>query len=212
MTSDSPPHANSGDLSSLPDEVLLRRYVEGHKSSFAELVRRYERELYHFLVRFLGDRAAAEDTFQEAFLQVHESAATFDTTRRFRPWLFTIAANKARDLLRSKHRHPAHALDAHPEGMSGEGQYVDLLQAAGSLPDEPLQKVELQALVHRTIQELPPNLREVLLLGYFHEFPYKQISEMLHIPVGTVKSRLHSAVAHFAHRWNQVRRQDRYER
>ncbi len=52
-------------------------------------------------------------------------------------------------------------LDAHPEGMGGEGYYVDLLQASGSLPDEPLQKVELQALVHRTIQELPPNLREV---------------------------------------------------
>lgn len=198
------------DLSALPDEALLQRYVEGHKPAFAELVRRYERELYHFLVRFLGDRAAAEDTFQEAFLQVHESAATFDTTRRFRPWLFTIAANKARDLLRSKHRHPASALDAHPDGMNGEGQYVDLLQASGALPDEPLEKVELQALVHRTIGELPPNLREVLLLGYFHEFPYKQISEMLHIPVGTVKSRLHSAVAHFAQRWNQVRRQDRY--
>jgi RNA polymerase sigma-70 factor (ECF subfamily) len=209
MTSDFAPNLQS-DLSALPDETLLQRYVEGHKPAFAELVQRYERELYHFLVRFLGDRAAAEDTFQEAFLQVHESAASFDTTRRFRPWLFTIAANKARDLLRSKHRHPASALDAHPDGMNGEGQYVDLLQASGSLPDEPLEKVELQALVHRTIQELPPNLREVLLLGYFHEFPYKQISEMLHIPVGTVKSRLHSAVAQFAQRWNHVRRQDRF--
>jgi RNA polymerase sigma-70 factor, ECF subfamily len=209
MTSDFASNLQS-DLSALPDEVLLQRYVEGQKPAFAELVRRYERELYHFLVRFLGDRAAAEDTFQEAFLQVHESAATFDTSRRFRPWLFTIAANKARDLLRSRHRHPASALDAHPDGMNGEGQYVDLLQASGALPDEPLEKVELQALVHRTIQELPPNLREVLLLGYFHEFPYKQISEMLHIPVGTVKSRLHSAVAHFAQRWNQVRRNDRF--
>ncbi len=209
MASDYPINIQANDLTAVPDETLLQRYVEGSKPAFAELVRRYERELYHFLVRFLGDRAAAEDTFQEAFLQVHESAATFDTTRRFRPWLFTIAANKARDLLRSKHRHPTSALDAHPDGMNGEGQYIDLLQASSDLPDEPLQKVELQALVHRTIQELPPNLREVLLLGYFHEFPYKQISEMLHIPVGTVKSRLHSAVAHFAHRWTQVRRNDR---
>lgn len=209
MASDIPPQTLLNDLAGMPDEDLLRRYVAGERQAFAELVRRYERELYHFLVRFLGDRAAAEDTFQEAFLQVHESAATFDVSRRFRPWLFTIAANKARDLLRSKHRHPAGALDAHPDGMNGDGQYVDLLQAAGMLPDEPLQKVELQAMVHRTIQELPPNLREVLLLGYFHEFPYKQISEMLHIPVGTVKSRLHSAVAHFANRWNQARKQER---
>ena len=52
---------------------------------------RYQRELYHFLVRFLGDRAAAEDVFQETFLQVHQSADQFDPSRRFRPWLFTIA-------------------------------------------------------------------------------------------------------------------------
>lgn len=196
--------ANAPPLES--DESLLRRYLGGERTAFAQLVRRYERELFHFLVRFLGDRAAAEDTFQEAFLQVHESAHTFDLSRRFRPWLFTIAANKARDLLRSRSRHPAAPLDAHPAGMHGEGQYVDLLQAAGSLPDEPIQREELRRLVHQTIQEMSPNLREVLLLGYFHEFPYKQIAEMLHIPVGTVKSRLHSAVGQFAARWESGRR------
>ena len=95
------------DPAAVPDEALLRRYLDGDRSAFATLVRRYERELFHFLIRFLGDRAAAEDTFQEAFLQVHESAKTFDLSRRFRPWLFTIAANKGRDLLRSRSRHPA---------------------------------------------------------------------------------------------------------
>jgi RNA polymerase sigma-70 factor, ECF subfamily len=190
------------------DESLLRDHLAGETRAFASLVRRYERELFHFLVRFIGDRAAAEDVFQEAFLQVHESAATFDLSRRFRPWLFTIAANKARDLLRSRHRHPASPLDASPEGFHGEGRYIDLLEAADSLPDEPLQKEELRKLVHRTIQELPPNLREVLLLAYFHEFPYKQIGDMLKIPVGTVKSRLHAAVAHFAGRWDQYHRRN----
>ena len=197
------------DPAAVPDEALLCRYLNGDKSAFATLVRRYERELFHFLIRFLGDRAAAEDVFQEAFLQVHESAATFDLTRRFRPWLFTIAANKGRDLLRSRSRHPARPLDASPDGFEGEGQYIDLLQAAGSLPDEPAQREELNGLVHRTIGELPPNLREVLLLGYFHEFPYKQIADMLKIPVGTVKSRLHSAVGQFAARWELARRRER---
>src|SRR5687767_2162997 len=82
------------------DEQLLAEYRAGDKTKFAVLVLRYQRELYHFLVRFLGDRAAAEDVFQETFLQVHQSADQFDPSRRFRPWLFTIAANKARDLIR----------------------------------------------------------------------------------------------------------------
>ena len=196
-------------IASIPlesDESLLRRHLNGERSAFAQLVRRYERELYHFLVRFLGDRAAAEDTFQEAFLQVHESAKMFDLSRRFRPWLFTIAANKARDLIRSRSRHPAAPLDASPDGLQGEGQYIDLLQAAGSLPDEPVQREELRRVVQRTIQEMSPHLREVLLLGYFHDFSYKQIAEMLKIPVGTVKSRLHSAIGQFAARWEAGRR------
>lgn len=197
------------DPAAVPDEALLRRHLDGDRSAFTTLMRRYERELFHFLIRFLGDRAAAEDTFQEAFLQVHESAGSFDLSRRFRPWLFTIAANKGRDLLRSRIRRPACALDASPEGFDGEGQYVDLLQAASTLPDEPAQREELRVLVQRTIQELPPNLREVLLLGYFHEFPYKQIADMLKIPVGTVKSRLHSAVGQFAVRWERSRRGQR---
>src|SRR5271170_6490263 len=83
------------------DEQLMAAYRGGDRDSFVELVKRYERELFHFLARFLGDRTAAEDIFQETFLQVHQSAGTFDADRRFRPWLFTIAANKARDLIRS---------------------------------------------------------------------------------------------------------------
>src|SRR5579859_1894615 len=88
------------------DEHLLADYRTGDKSAFAALVSRYQRELYHFLVRFLGNRASAEDVFQETFLQVHQSAEQFDPQRRFRPWLFTIAANKARDLIRSQSRRP----------------------------------------------------------------------------------------------------------
>src|SRR3954469_11367806 len=94
------------------DEELLAFYRGGERASFSSLVERYRRELFHFLVRFLGDRAAAEDIFQETFLQVHQSADQFDPQRRFRPWLFTIAANKARDLMRSQARRPTNPLQA----------------------------------------------------------------------------------------------------
>lgn len=184
------------------DEQLLADYRAGDKSSFSELVGRYQRELYHFLVRFLGNRAAAEDVFQETFLQVHQSAEQFDPQRRFRPWLFTIAANKARDLIRSQARRPTNPLQASiSPGDDESGEFIDLMQSVSALPSEPMEREELQKQVQSTVTGMPEHLREILLLSYFHQFPYKQISEILDIPLGTVKSRLHAAVAHFADRW-----------
>jgi RNA polymerase sigma-70 factor (ECF subfamily) len=187
------------------DEQLLESYRHGNRPAFAQLVERYQRELFHFLVRFLGDRAAAEDVFQETFLQVHQSAAQFDPSRRFRPWLFTIAANKARDLMRSQARRPTNPLQATiSPGDDESGQYIDLMEATNPTPGQAMEREELQKLVHGTVMGMPDHLREILLLSYFHQFPYKQISDILAIPLGTVKSRLHAAVAHFADRWRAI--------
>jgi RNA polymerase sigma-70 factor (ECF subfamily) len=184
------------------DEQLLAGYRTGDRASFAELVNRYQRELFHFLVRFLGDRAAAEDVFQETFLQIHQSADQFDLERRFRPWLFTIAANKARDLMRSQARRPTNPLQASiSPGDDESGTFIDLMESSQALPGEPLERQELQQQVHKAVMGMPEHLREILLLSYFHQFPYKQISDILQIPLGTVKSRLHAAVAHFADKW-----------
>ena len=184
------------------DEQLLSDYRHGDKNAFSSLVSRYQRELYHFLVRFLGNRAAAEDVFQETFLQVHQSAEQFDPQRRFRPWLFTIAANKARDLIRSQARRPTNPLQASiSSGDDDSGEFIDLMQAAQDAPGAAMESEELQRQVQNTVGTMPEHLREILLLSYFHQFPYKQIGEILGIPLGTVKSRLHAAVAHFADRW-----------
>ena len=200
-------HARSATVRPLrdgpSDEELLISYRHGDADAFAELVHRYERELFHFLVRFLGDRAAAEDVFQETFLQVHQSAEQFDTDRRLRPWLFTIAANKARDMMRQRSRRPTSPLDAHISGSGDDegGRFIDLMEASTTMPDEPMQKQEIQHRVQGIVMAMPHHFREILLLSYFHQFPYKQIAVMLGIPLGTVKSRLHAAVASFAERW-----------
>jgi RNA polymerase sigma-70 factor (ECF subfamily) len=190
------------------DEELLAAYRAGDHHSFASLVERYQRELFHFLVRFLGDRAAAEDIFQETFLQVHQSADQFDPQRRFRPWLFTIAANKARDLMRSQARRPTTPLQATINANDDDsGQFIDLMQSGDPMPGEAMEREELQKVVQTTVEAMPEHLREILLLSYFHQFPYKEISDILQIPLGTVKSRLHAAVAYFAERWkNRIQR------
>jgi RNA polymerase sigma-70 factor (ECF subfamily) len=192
------------------DEQLFDRYRRGDRTSFATLVERHHRELFHFLLRFVGNRASAEDIFQETFLQVHRSAAGFDMERRFRTWLFTIAANKARDLLRSNGRHPSNPLQALvTPGDEESGQFIDFVPAPGDLPSEAMARRELAHRVRSTVMEMPNNLREILLLSYFNQFPYSQISDILGVPLGTVKSRLHTAVAEFGNRWKMLNKDRR---
>jgi RNA polymerase sigma-70 factor (ECF subfamily) len=187
------------------DTDLLQRHLDGDPEAFASLVRRYRRELFNFLARFTGDATLAEDVFQEAFLQLHVSAATFDFSRRLKPWLFTIAANKARDAMRRTYRRQAAPLDAAVAGSEDQQtRYADLMPADVPAPDQSLLNLETRQAVQNIIKNMPENLRTVLLLSYFNEFPYKEIAEILDVPLGTVKSRLHAAVRHFAVQWKAI--------
>lgn len=191
------------------DEQLLAAHRRGDDEALRELVERYHGELFRFLYRLVGDRAAAEDVFQDAFLQVHLSADSFDTSRRFRPWLFTIAANKGRDYLRKKGRRRERELSAPVGGNSGTGggrpaAFVDLMEIDIPGPETGLDREERDRMVQEALAGLSPTLREILLLAYFQRLSYAQIADDLGIPLGTVKSRLHAAVASFAKHWNRV--------
>ena len=183
------------------DESLLASYLEGDREAFAVLVERYRSELHGFLARFLGSGAAADDVFQETFLQVHLSAPTFDKERVFKPWLFTIAANKARDWHRRQKRRRAASLDA-PVGGDPDGtRMIDLMEAEAEAPSAAMESTEARDRVKVVVDGMPAIYREVLQLNYFQKMSYQQISEVLGVPLGTVKSRLHAAVATFADAW-----------
>ena len=117
----------------------------------------------------------------------------------------TDTLTTARDLIRSQARRPVNPLQASINTSDDEsGEFIDLMEAASSLPGEPMEREELQQQVQKTVMAMPDHLREILLLSYFHQFPYKQIGDILDIPLGTVKSRLHAAVAYFADRWRAM--------
>jgi len=167
------------------------------------LIDRYRDELLRFLIRFMGDRQAAEDVFQETFLQVHISADTFDTSRRLKPWLFTIAANKGRDLHRKNAKRFTLELSAEVDGDAGP-RFVDLMEIETTRPLDAMQAREREERVQAAVRDLPEHYREILLLAYFQKMTYAQLAEVLAIPLGTVKSRLHAAVAAFARSWQDV--------
>jgi len=180
-------------------------YRSGESAAMEVLVKRHHEKLLRFLIRLVGERAAAEDVFQETFVQVHLSANSYDAERRFEPWLFTIAANKARDLLRKNSRRRTLDLSSPVQGASSGGDgttFVDLLASSTATPAAETSDAEKDRLVQRAVSELPATLREVILLAYFQRMSYSQIADVLGIPLGTVKSRLHSAVAAFAKQWS----------
>jgi RNA polymerase sigma-70 factor (ECF subfamily) len=187
------------------DAELLARFAEGDEAAFREIVNRYKNGLYSFLRQFLNHQDMVEDTFQETFLQLFTSRDSFDTSRPLRPWLFTIAANKAKDALRKQQRTAAIPIGSIAEAQ--EMSFDDVLNTLTSdstMPYEDLQKSETASLVGQIITDMPENLREILILAYFNKFSYKQMAQILSIPIGTVKSRLHTAVGRFAKEWKSI--------
>ncbi len=191
----------SADNDIRTDEELLTAHIDGDSGAFPELMDRYKNDLLHFLIRFVGSTAAAEDVFQDAFLQVHISAETFDPTRRFKPWLFTIAANKGRDWHRKHSKRTVMSLSQEIGGEGDGARFVDLMESDQDLPDAKLLDSEQIDSVRKAVDDLPDHLREIILLSYFQQMSYLQIADSLQIPLGTVKSRLHAAVASFSNVW-----------
>jgi RNA polymerase sigma-70 factor (ECF subfamily) len=185
------------------DEDLIREYqMTGSPQAFEELVRRYERELFNYLCQYLRDPEMAEDAFQATFLQVHRKCHQFDAGRRFRPWLYAVATNQAIDAQRRSRRHRLVSLDQRTFGQLTEnetGALVDIVEGAELDPEERLELSERKEDVQQALEHLPPALREVILLVYYQGLKYREAAEILNIPVGTVKSRLHSAIRKLEH-------------
>lgn len=185
------------------DEQLILEYrATGDRELYAQLVYRYERELFSYLRRYLGNAEMAEDVFQTAFLQVHLKSEQFDANRQFRPWLYTIATNAAIDARRRNKRHTAVSLDS-PREQDDEhvGCLVNLLESGDLGPSESVVRKEANRLVRRTLDQLPESMYAVIHLVYYQGLKYREAADVLDVPVGTVKSRLHSAIAKLTDVW-----------
>jgi RNA polymerase sigma-70 factor (ECF subfamily) len=188
----------------LSDEQLLLDYrTSGDRSVFATLVRRYQRELYSYLRRYLGDAEMAEDAFQATFLQVHLKCEQFEEGRRFRPWLYAIATNQAIDAQRRNKRHCMVSLDRVGNSADGDevGKLVDLLVSNDGDPFDHVTQYERGEWVRQALGELSEQMQSVVQLVYYQGMKYREAAEVLSIPVGTVKSRLHSAIAKLNEFW-----------
>lgn len=173
-------------------EQIIREKIilvkKGDQSAYEDLVSFYQNKIYQHCYRMLGNAHEAEDIAQEAFIRAYVNIHSFDEKRKFSSWLYRIATNLSIDRLRK--RKPDYFLDAEVKGTDGLDMYSQLQSEGASLVEE-VENNELQRYIHTKISELPPKYRSIIILRYLEEFSLKEISEILDIPVGTVKTRIH---------------------
>ncbi len=193
------------------DEMLLAAYAkDGDRVVFETLMRRYEREIFSYLRRYIGNAELAEDAFQGTFVQVHLKCQQFDPARRFRPWLYAVATNQAIDVQRRSKRHRMVSLDSTSAGESGgrpttwgdkiEGRTTDPARAASDSEDG--------AWMQDAVHSLGDSLERVVQLVYYQGMKYREAADVLGIPVGTVKSRLHAAIQRLSTSWRESGRDE----
>ena len=194
-------------ISEVSDEQLIARYrTTGERRLYEALMRRYEREMYAYLRRYIGNSEMAEDAFQGTFLQVHLKCHQFDSSRRFRPWLYAIATNQAIDVQRRNKRHRMVSLDR-TAGNEDEGRGASWSEKLVSGSPDPLlsaSREENGRWVHEAVESLGEPMQQVVQLVYYQGLKYREAAEALGIPVGTVKSRLHAAVQRLSLHWEDT--------
>jgi len=199
-------HPKSACAERMTDEELLLEYrLTGEAVLFEALVKRYERELYNYLRRFLGSQVMAEDAFQATFIQVHLKCNLYDAERKVRPWLYTVATNQAIDIQRRNRRHRLVSLDRPNRVQHDElGSLVDVLASREVDPGDDFEQGERKEWVQGAVAALPEQLRSAVKLVYFRGLKYREAADELEVPVGTVKSRLHAAVKRLGQAWKDA--------
>jgi RNA polymerase sigma-70 factor (ECF subfamily) len=170
------------------DRALAEQAVRGDTEAFAELYRRYERPIFNFILRSVGQRALAEELLQETFTRVWRVGRTFDPVNgSFRPWLYKIALNTLRSELRKKR-------------YAAEHVPLDELEGQGRAPRptrEAPEGLDLAARapgVARALDRLAPYLRDIVILRCYQQLTFAEIAEATSVPEGTLKVRFHRAV------------------
>jgi len=173
------------------DRTDMERLIAGHDPALNDLMERHATPVFHFLCRMLDNEDDANDIAQETFVRVFRARKTFRTTKRFSAWLFTIAANLARNHLRWRTRHPNVPLEA---ATDAAGQpLAGILPAAAPAPDEAALTAERAAAVRAAMSELPEDMREAIVLCELQELGVAEAAVILEATPKAVESRLYRA-------------------
>lgn len=167
---------------------LAKLARNGDRDAFRELVRLYKDKIYHLAYRMLNNAQEAEDVVQDTFLRVYTNLDRYDDTHKFSTWIYRIGTNLCIDRLRK--RKGTLSLDAeNPEGEGIDGH--DMLSSPEPLPEQQLILSETQQVIRDAIDKLPAKYKTIVILRYLHDMSLQEISDVLNMPITTIKTRVH---------------------
>lgn len=177
----------------LTDAVLAQMILDGDQNAFELLVHRYHTPLFNFICRFLGDYDLACDVLQQVFLRFYTSLPKLGTGEPFKSWLFQVARNCCVDELRRRHRYAIHFSQLEVENGEGELSALSDIPDPGPLPEELMERHDLQVHLQQAIDALPPKFRSVVILRYASQLSFSEIGKILCMPEATAKTYFHRA-------------------
>ena len=165
------------------DEKLILRFQEGDINAYNELVKRYKDRLLNFVLRYFNNVEQAEDVVQDTLIKLYTHASYYKNVAKFSTWIFTIAKNNALTELRKNKRKKTDSL------WTDDGQVIDINSKEESLDSKVQNEIAIDQL-NKFLDEIPKNFRMAVVLRDFQELSYEEISKILEIPIGTIKSRI----------------------
>jgi RNA polymerase sigma-70 factor, ECF subfamily len=189
--------------------MLVRRCVAGDAVAWEEIVQRYNRRIYNICYRFAGSADDAQDLTQEVFIKMYRTLNSYDMERgAFMTCVTIITRNLLVDHFRkSKQDRVTDSIDAAPSEHEDATPLSDKIQDRTPTPDASAQNRETRETVHRALQKLSPDLREAVILRDLQDMDYREIATVLHVPEGTVKSRINRGRAELARLLQRTYRQ-----
>lgn len=183
------PRENASE-SSLEDDVLVKKAKGGDEKAYKKLVEKYERALYFHILKMVKDREQVEDLVQEAFVKAFDNLNTYSTNYAFSTWLYRIATNNTIDYLRKK---KLKTLSIDKPMKTKDGEMEMQLPDESASTDRDIIKKQRKEIVQHAIDDLPKKYRKVIQLRHMEEKSYKEISDILEKPLGTVKAHIFRA-------------------